>query len=73
MVRLNITLPDDLAKDLKKVNNKSKFIADTLRDRFKKDKKQSMLKQLKEAYQKSALEDQVVVKDWDNTSGDGER
>ena len=73
MVRLNITLPDDLAKDLKKVNNKSKFIADTLRDRFKKDKKQSMLKQLKEAYQKSAQEDQVVVKDWDNTSGDGER
>ncbi len=72
MVRLNITLPDDLAKDLENVNNKSKFIAETLRERFKKDKKQIMLKQLKDAYQKSAKEDQLVAKEWDNTFGDSE-
>lgn len=72
MVRLNITLPDDLVKDLQRIENKSQFIADTLRERFKKDKKQLMIKKLKEAYQQAVKEDRKVAEEWDVASSDGE-
>ena len=39
MVRLNIIIPEDVGRDLKRVKNKSRFIAQTLRDRFKQEKK----------------------------------
>ena len=39
MVRLNITLPDDLGKELKKVSNKSRFYFPSVKGKAGKRKK----------------------------------
>jgi len=71
MVRMNITVPDEIAKELKRVKNKSQFIAQTLRDKFISEKKKEMNKTLVEAYKKSAQEDRNLARDWDSMVGDG--
>ncbi len=70
MVRMNITMPDDVSEELRRVKNKSAFIAQTLRERFIADHKKAMEKKLEESYKKSAQEDSTLVKDWDAVSGD---
>ena len=71
MVRFNITMPEDVAEMLKEINNKSKFIADALREKFLKDRKKKLEKELKEAYQDSSKEGVGLEKEWDNTLDDG--
>ena len=70
MVRMNITIPDDVSKELQRVKNKSRFIAQTLREKFINDRKNTLEKKLEEAYRKSAHEDSGLIKDWDTVSGD---
>ena len=70
MVRMNITIPDDVSKELRRVKNKSRFIAQTLREKFIPEHKKAMEKKLEESYKKSAQEDSALVKDWDAVSGD---
>ena len=70
MVRMNITIPDDVSKELRRVKNKSRFIAQTLREKFIIEQKKAMEKKLEESYKKSAQEDSTLVKDWDGVSGD---
>lgn len=71
MVRLNITLPEDVVKYLKNVRNKSSFIADALREKFAQEKNKKMESLLIEGYQRMAEEDKNVSKDWDSTVNDG--
>ncbi|MCK5581356.1 MAG: hypothetical protein KAJ18_08800 [Candidatus Omnitrophica bacterium] len=68
MVRLNITLPEDVIECLDKVSNKSRFIAEAVRERFKKDAKDKMNKELIEAYKASAQEDKKTNDEWDNAT-----
>ncbi len=70
MVRMNITIPDDVSKELRHVKNKSRFIAQTLREKFVTEYKKAMEKKLEESYRKSAQEDSMLVKDWDAAAGD---
>ena len=71
MVRMNITLPDDVGKELKRVKNKSRFIAITLRERFVLDRKNQMAVILEKAYQKAAVEDKALVSQLDISAADG--
>jgi hypothetical protein len=70
MIRLNITMPEDLVKDLKRIKNKSRYIADALREKFKAERKMDMERTLTEAYKKAAKEDAHFMEEWDGTAGD---
>ena len=75
-VRLNITIPKDLAQDLKRLTGpkkRSQFIAEAVRERIEKQKKDELMKVLEEGYrarEKESLalsrEFEVVdLEDWD--------
>lgn len=68
MVRLNITLPDDLGKELKKVSNRSRFISQVLREKLEKERKQRLDKLLIEGYQHIREEDKILNKEWSNAT-----
>lgn len=70
-VRVNITLPSEIAEMLKDVKNKSMFIAEAIRERIEKEKKAHLIKELSEGYNVSKAEEKKLVEDWDTTSGDG--
>ncbi|MBI4667876.1 MAG: hypothetical protein HY747_01625 [Elusimicrobia bacterium] len=69
-VRLNITLPKGLGRQLEHLRNKSAFIAEALRERFAKKQKERMFLKLKEAYYKAGKEEARLNEDWDFTTGD---
>ncbi len=70
-VRVNITLPLEIAEMLKNVKNKSSFIAEAIRDRVEREEKANLIKELSEGYKVRKKEDKELSLDWDTTSGDG--
>ena len=64
MVRLNITLPDDLGKELKKVSNRSRFISQVLREKLVRAQRHRVDKLLIEGYQHIREEDRTLDKEW---------
>jgi metal-responsive CopG/Arc/MetJ family transcriptional regulator len=70
-VRVNITLPMEIAQMLRNVKNKSAFIADAIRERVDREEKANLIKELTEGYQIRRKEDNELSLDWDTTSGDG--
>lgn len=71
MVRLNITMPMDLVKQLKHIRNKSQFIAEALREKFQMQKKKKLKELLIEGYQQSSSEDKKINRDWESALNDG--
>ena len=65
MKRLNITLPAELYEELKPIQNKSRFIAEALRDQFKKIKKLELDKLLIEGYKATKEEDKKLNEEWE--------
>ena len=70
-LRLNITLPDDAARILAKVKNKSAYIADAVREKKRLEEKEIAKKQLESAYKEAANEDFETYKEWEDTLQDG--
>lgn len=70
-VRLNITLPSDVAEAIKGIKNKSAFIADVLKERLEREKKKRLVNALREGYMATQEEDKKLAREWDLTSGDG--
>ena len=70
-VRMNITLPLEIAEILKNVKNKSSFIAESIRERFEREEKDNLIKELSEGYKVRKKEDTEISLEWDTTSGDG--
>ena len=70
-VRLNITLPVDVASLLDKIKNKSAFISSTIKEKFEKEKHNKMVNLLKEGYLATRKEDKQLSDDWNVTIGDG--
>lgn len=70
-VRVNITLPMEIAQMLRNVKNKSAFIAEAIRERIDREEKANLIKELTEGYQIRRREDNELSLDWDTTSGDG--
>ncbi len=70
-VRVNITLPLEIAELLKDVKNKSSFIAEAIRERIEKERKAYLIRELTEGYKVRKIEDKELANEWDTTSGDG--
>lgn len=70
-LRLNITLPKDLARRLRAKSNRSAFIAQALREKFDAEDAARREAALAEAYRQSAAEDLRIAKEWEPTLGDG--
>ncbi|MGR3179146.1 MAG: hypothetical protein ACUZ8E_13930 [Candidatus Anammoxibacter sp.] len=71
MKRLNITLPDELCLKLKALPNKSRFIAETLNDKFDKEEQQMLDDLLIEGYKSSNKDDNKLNKEWENITLEG--
>ena len=71
MVRMNITVPDDVGKELGRIKNKSRFIAQTLRERFMLKRRKATESLLEKSYKKVAQEDGLLVREWDSVASDG--
>lgn len=72
MIRLNITMPDSLADQLKDIKNKSQFIAEALREKFQREQKSKLEKLLIEGYKAEFVNDKSINAEWeDGTLNDG--
>lgn len=69
--RLNITLPEDAAKILSDVRNKSAYIAEAIRQKKMLEEKEKLKKKLESSYKLAAQEDYETYKDWEDTIEDG--
>lgn len=70
MVRLNITLPEEIVKRIASKKNKSRFIADALREKLEREKKQEIECLLLEGYKAAAKEDAKFLNDWEGVDLD---
>ncbi len=70
-IRLNITLPTDLARKVKAAPNSSALVAAALRETFEREEKEKLNKSLIVAYADAAKEDREINEEWDVTIGDG--
>jgi hypothetical protein len=59
------------ALELRKVKNKSRFIADAVTARFEAERKNRLNTLLAEGYRQSAAADKSLAADWERTSEDG--
>ena len=64
MVRLNITIPENLIEQLKNVRNKSRFIAQALQEKLQREQKKKLESLLIEGYKKSNQEDSSIAQEW---------
>jgi hypothetical protein len=71
MIRMNIMMPEDLAKHLKTVPNKSRYIAEALEQRMVRERSQKLRALLVEAYTENSFEDLAVDRAWSGTLHDG--
>ncbi len=71
MKRLNITLPDDLAAELKALPHISRFIADTLRERLDRERMKKLDDALVEGYRAVAAEDRMLDDEWESATLEG--
>ena len=68
MIRLNITIPADVAEQLEEFvgpKKKSQFIAETLRERLDKIQKEQLKKVLAEGYKASGKESLELAQDFE--------
>jgi len=70
-VRINITLPLEIAEMLKNVKNKSNFISEAIRERIERENRTNLIRELSEGYKIRKKEEKEISLDWDTTSGDG--
>jgi len=74
MVRMNITIPEDLARqldDLVGLRGKSRFIAQTLMERIKRNKQEELQKILEEGYKTRKEESLSIAKDFEPVDIEG--
>lgn len=70
-VRLNITLPANLAEAIKEKRNKSAFIKEAIEERLAMERKEKLKAALQEGSLVTKKEDKEILSEWDSTSGDG--
>ena len=63
--RLNITLPEEIADRLSSIPNKSKYIAEALSEKIKREKKEALDALLREGYQATRLEGREINAEWE--------
>jgi len=68
MKRLNITLPDDVAELLSGKPNKSRYIAEALREKAELEKQQRLKELLVEGYKSTREEARKVNDEWNDAT-----
>lgn len=71
MARLNITLPDELAREIADKHNKSRFIAEALKEKIEREKQKRIEHFLREGYEATSEEDTKLQVDWENSGIEG--
>ena len=74
MVRMNITIPEDLAQKLDQIvspRKKSRFIADSLRERIKRIEEEETQKRLAEGYKARKDEGLTIAEDFRSADLEG--
>ena len=71
MKRLNITIPDDLGQNLERVPNKSRFIAEALKEKLEREKRKKLEELLIEGYKATKKEDKMLNKEWEAITREG--
>lgn len=73
-VRLNVTLPEDLVRELDEFvgpRKKSRFIAETLRKRIDKMRSEQLQKQLEEGYKARRAESLAIAEEFEPADLEG--
>jgi len=68
MKRLNITLPNDVACEIKNIPNKSRFIAEALREKLERIKRVKLEQLLTEGYKATNQEDREINEEWEKAT-----
>lgn len=68
MRRLDITIPDELSLALEKIPNKSRFIAEAVKEKLEQIKKQQLEELLVKGYKVTAKEDIFLNKEWEQVT-----
>jgi len=74
MVRLNITIPEDLAHKLNKMvgaRKKSQFISEALKEKIEKIQNEEIQKALEEGYKSRKNESLLIAKDFESVDLEG--
>ena len=74
VVRMNITLPEELARQIDKLvepKKKSQFIAEALRQRIEKIRYEELQKALEEGYKARKQESHFIAKDFESVDLEG--
>jgi len=65
MTRLNITLPNEIARKIANKHNKSHFIAIALEEKLERERKQKIENLLLEGYKATSKEDAKLQANWE--------
>ncbi|MBM4066850.1 MAG: hypothetical protein FJ266_14650 [Planctomycetes bacterium] len=68
---LNITVPDDLSRDLESIPNKNSFITEALKEKLEKEKMKKLDDILIEGYKETKNEDKKMNKEWEAITLEG--
>jgi len=71
--RLNITLPEEIAHEIKDIPNKSGFIAVAVKEKLDRINKEKLDKLLIEGYKATRKEDKEINQEWEKITLEGWR
>lgn len=71
MKRLNITLPEKIAQELKDIPNKSSFISEAVKEKLDRINKEKLDQLLIEGYKATRKEDKEINQDWEKITLEG--
>ena len=71
MRRLNITLPDEVIREIKDLPNKSRFIAEALKEKLERIEREKLDRLLVEGYKATKEEDKRIDKEWGKITLEG--
>ena len=73
MKRLNITLPEEIAQEIKYIPNKSGFISEAIKEKLERINKEKLDKLLIEGYKATRKEDKGIDREWEKITLEGWR
>lgn len=71
MKRLNITIPEELSQELETVSNKSRFVADALKEKLERERSKKLDDLLVEAYKSTKEDDKKLNEEWEKITLEG--
>lgn len=71
--RLNITLPEKIAQEIKYIPNKSAFISEAVEEKLDRINKEKLDKLLIEGYKATRKEDKEINQEWEKITLEGWR